>query len=281
MSITLTPERIAELAALGVVIPPTEDELPYDDGMPMESQRHVLQMDLLIETLSMHWEDRPKGFVGGNIAVYFSLEQAKNQDFRAPDFFAVIDAVRRERKSWVLWQEGHGPDVVVELLSESTAAVDRGEKKRVYQDDLRVPEYFWYDPFSGELAGFTLRERRYRPIQPDELGRMPSAVLDLVLLRWEGAYRGIEAPWLRWATREGLLLPTGAEKAVQAEEKAHQAEEKAHQAEEKALQAQQLALDEAELRRQAEQRAAEAEQRARELEQELQRLRGQAGSGTG
>ena len=42
---------LAELAALGVELPPTEDELPYDDGMPMESERHVMQLQLLIEPL--------------------------------------------------------------------------------------------------------------------------------------------------------------------------------------------------------------------------------------
>src|SRR5438477_346734 len=117
-------------------LPPTEGELPYDDGEPMETERHLLQMLLLIETLKLHWKDRPTGYVGGNMAVYFSLEQIKRQDFRAPDFFAVVDGVKKEHKSWVVWEEGRGPDVVIELLSESTEAVDKGRKKQVYQDEL-------------------------------------------------------------------------------------------------------------------------------------------------
>jgi hypothetical protein len=32
--------------------PPTQYELPCDDGVPMETQRHKLQMDMLIDTLS-------------------------------------------------------------------------------------------------------------------------------------------------------------------------------------------------------------------------------------
>ena len=40
----------AELEALGIVWPPTQDELPYDDGMPMESQRHVMQLQLLMDS---------------------------------------------------------------------------------------------------------------------------------------------------------------------------------------------------------------------------------------
>ena len=74
--------------------------------------------------------------------VYFSLAQVRNQAFRGPDFFVVLDVSPRERKSWVVWQEGKGPDVVIELLSDSTAAHDKGEQKIIYQNALRVLEYY-------------------------------------------------------------------------------------------------------------------------------------------
>ena len=46
----------AELEAAGIVWPPTQDELPYDDGMPMESQRHVMQLQLLeVEARWLRW----------------------------------------------------------------------------------------------------------------------------------------------------------------------------------------------------------------------------------
>jgi Uma2 family endonuclease len=99
---------LKELAALGVEMPPTEDELPYDDGMPMESERHVLQLQWLLDPLRRFWADRQDVYVGGNMFVYFSLEQVRHQDFRGPDFFAVLGVPKRERKSWVVWQEGKG-----------------------------------------------------------------------------------------------------------------------------------------------------------------------------
>jgi Uma2 family endonuclease len=212
---------------LGVELPPTEDELPCDDGMPMETQRHVLQMLLLIESLSVFWAERQDVFIGGNMFVYFSLEQVRNQDFRGPDFFVVLDVPRRERKSWVVWQEGKGPDVVIELLSESTAEADRGEKKRVFHDRLRVPEYFWFDPFSGELAGFSLRNGVYEPIEADARGRLVSQKLGLALARLEGTYSLVETSWLRLATLEGEVLPTSQEIARVASERAGQERERA------------------------------------------------------
>ena len=217
----------AALEALGVIWPPTEDELPYDDGMPMETQRHALQLQLLIDSLRLYWEDRQDVYVGGNMFIYFSLAQVRNQDFRGPDFFAVLDVSKRERKSWVVWEEGKGPDVVIELLSESTAAQDKGEKKEIYQNLIRVPEYFWFDPFSGEWAGFSLQQREYEAIAEDSQGRLISRVLQLALVRWEGVYQGIEARWLRWVTWTGALLPTPQETAAEAQHQAAEAQRQA------------------------------------------------------
>ncbi|HEY9296613.1 MAG TPA: Uma2 family endonuclease, partial [Phormidium sp.] len=90
---------LAELAEYGVTIPPTEDELPYDDGVPMESLRHVLQMEMLIHPLRLLWKQRQDVFVAGNMFVYFSEAQVRNQDFRGPDVFVVLDVPKRERKS--------------------------------------------------------------------------------------------------------------------------------------------------------------------------------------
>jgi Uma2 family endonuclease len=230
----MTEMTLAELAAFGVELPPTEDELPYDDGMPMESHRHVLQMQLLMDPLRFYWTDRPDGFVGGNMFVYFSLEQVKNQDFRGPDVFVVRGVSKRERKSWVVWQEGKGPDVVIELLSESTAARDKGEKKTVYQNCLRVPEYFWFDPFSGELAGFALRDGVYVPLAFDAQERLISQQLGLALVRWEGVYQEVRARWLRWATLAGALLPTPQESLEHERQRTAEAEREAAAAQQRA-----------------------------------------------
>ena len=224
----------AALEALGVIWPPTEDELPYDDGMPMETQRHALQLQLLIDPLRLYWEDRQDVYVGGNMFIYFSLAQVRNQDFRGPDFFAVLDVSKRERKSWVVWEEGKGPDVVIELLSESTAAQDKGEKKEIYQNLIRVPEYFWFDPFSGEWAGFSLQQREYEAIAEDSNGRLISRVLQLALVRWEGVYQEIEARWLRWVTWTGALLPTPQETAAAAQRQATEAQRQAAEAQRQA-----------------------------------------------
>lgn len=227
-------ERLLSPTPFHFEMPPTEDELPYDDVIPLESQRHRLQMNLLIEPVELAWAERDDFFISGNMFVYFSLNQVMDYDFRGPDFFAVLGVPKRERKSWIVWQEGKGPDVIIELLSESTARLDKTEKKQIYQNRLRVPEYYWYDPFTADWAGFTLQKGVYQPIRPDKAGRLLSSQMNLALVRWDGTYGDVEARWLRWATLDGALLPTGREWAEQEWKRAEQERERAEQERERA-----------------------------------------------
>lgn len=225
MSDTTLPVPLIEL-------PPTQAELPYDDGEPMESARHKTQMDLLIDALIPWLEQREDGFVGGNMFVYYSLAQVRNKDFKGPDFFVVLGVPKGERKSWVVWEEGKAPDVVIELLSASTAAADKTEKKLIYQNQMRVPEYFWYDPFNPEdWAGFSIQQRVYQPLVANERNQLQSESLGLALQRWQGHYKGIDATWLRWATLAGELLPTPEEQERQrAEQECQRAEQERQRA---------------------------------------------------
>lgn len=152
----------------------------------------------------------------------------RNKDFKGPDFFVVLGVPQGERKSWVVWEEGKAPDVVIELLSESTASTDKNEKKLIYQNQMRVPEYFWYDPFNpDDLAGFSIQQRVYQPLLVNERHQLFSESLGLALQRWQGNYKGIDATWLRWATVDGELLPTPEEQERQLAEQERQRADKA------------------------------------------------------
>jgi hypothetical protein len=140
----------------------------------MESGLHRKQMDLLCNTLDdalarQHVEDV---YVAGNMAIYYSALQAKKNDFKAPDVFVVLDVEgRHERKSWVVWEEDlRTPNLVVELLSESTESNDRGPKMRVYEKLLRVPNYVLFDPIDFRLEGYRLVDGEYVALAPDADG---------------------------------------------------------------------------------------------------------------
>ena len=93
---------------------------------------------------------------------------------------------------------------------------------------MRVPEYVWYDPFNpNDLAGFSLQKGVYEPIALDE-GRLISQSLGLALVLWRGAFKGVEdVVWLRWATVDGVLLPTDREQAEQEHQRAEQERQRA------------------------------------------------------
>jgi Uma2 family endonuclease len=247
------------LAESSVALPPTQAELKSDDGIPMETQRHKVQMDMLIDTLFPWLASRDDGYVGGNMFVYYSLAQVKNQDFRGPDFFVVLGVPKKERLCWVVWEEGKGPDVVIELLSDSTATQDKNEKKLIYQNLLRVSEYFWFDPFNADdCAGFFLNRGVYQAIPANAQNQLVSQSLGLALVRWQGIYKGIDATWLRWATMEGQLLPNAEEIADLEHQRAEQERQRAEQERQRAEQEHQRAEQE-------HQRAEQAESQIRQI----------------
>jgi Uma2 family endonuclease len=197
---------------------PDEITLPtnlYSDEPPLETDFHREQIDLLIRLLKYWWKDRPDFYISGNLTVYYNAQQLKKRDFRGPDIFVVLGAEKRDRRSWAIWEEGGKyPNVVIELLSSSTATVDKGEKRDLYQDVWRVPDYFWFHPETMEFAGFHLVNGRYEPIAPTEDGKLLSDQL--------GLYLGIHEQQLRWFTEQGQLIPLPEEQERQAKEQAQQ-----------------------------------------------------------
>ncbi|MCC5657005.1 Uma2 family endonuclease [Nostoc sp. XA010] len=214
-----------------VIFPPGD---LYSDEPPLESELHLRQIILLLTCLEWLWRDRNDFYAAGNLTIYYSPRQRKSEYFRGPDFFVVLGTERKTRKSWVVWEEdGKYPNVILEILSDSTANTDKGLKKEIYQNTFRTLDYFWFDPYTQEFAGFHLVDGEYQPLQASEQGYLWSQQLGLYL----GAYQGL----LRFFTRDGQLVPTPEETAEQAEQKAGQAEQKAGQAEQKAEQAEQKA----------------------------------------
>jgi Uma2 family endonuclease len=192
-------------------------DLPEEDGVPLESNWHRIQINLLIDIVQHHWRQRQDFFVGGNMFIYYSLQQARQRDYKGPDFFLVKDIDGSyPRQKWVVWQEnGRYPDVIIELLSPSTAQEDLGRKKGLYERTFRTAEYFCYDPDEERLWGWRLSESGYVALDFDENSRLWSGQLDAWLGTWDGDYQKTPARWLRLFDTSGQVLPTAAEAARQ------------------------------------------------------------------
>lgn len=211
-----------------VVAPPMPvipKNLPYEDKECMESAWHRDQMNFLIGILQYQWRDRKDFYCGGNMFIYFSEQHYRNQDFRGPDFFVVLDVDRdRERLYWAAWEEeGKLPDVIIEIMSATTRNEDLTNKKEIYRQTFRTSEYFCYDPEDQSLIGWRLINRRYVLI-PSENGRMYSETLEMWLGNWVGAYLEHHATWLCFFNDAGeVLLDKGEAEARRADTEAQRA----------------------------------------------------------
>ena len=263
---TITQERQPETISALVTVPPDQSldpfvamapeipdiELPEEDGEPLESVWHRAQMNLLIDCVKTGKAAKPDFFTGGNMFIYFSLQQVKNKDYKGPDFFYVegVDP-KPNRGKWVVWEEqGKYPDVIIELLSPSTEKIDLGHKKDLYEKVFHTFEYYCYDHDTEKLYGWRLDGLKYQEIPIDENGFMESQILGYKLGVWKGKYLDADT-YLRFFQPNHKLVLTQAESERQkAEVEKQKAEVEKQKAEVERQRADQLEKELAELKKQ-------------------------------
>jgi len=185
---------------------------PTSDGKPMaETDWHRDLMNALIQTLKVWYAAQRRVYVSGNLLLYY--EPGNRRRHVSPDVFVVKGIASHDRPNYLLWEERKAPDVVIELTSSSTRREDVEDKYHLYQDTLRVKEYFLFDPLGDyldpPLQGHRLRRGQYQPIRL-VADRLPSQVLRLHLERNGRELRLFDPAASRW-------LPTPLERAAAAE----------------------------------------------------------------
>lgn len=158
---------------------------PTSDGRPMaETDYHRELMTQLIAELKARYASDPDTYVSGNLLIFYRPSDKRRHV--SPDCFVVFGVPKGDRLNYLTWEEGKGPDVVIELTSKTTRREDEDTKFELYRDTLKVKEYFLFDPFedylSPSMQGFRLRAGEYRPIRA-KAGRLPSRLLGLHLER--------------------------------------------------------------------------------------------------
>jgi Uma2 family endonuclease len=130
--------------------------------------------------LEWHFRQRDDVYVSGNLFVYY--EEGNPKKCVAPDVFVVFGVTKRERRVYLVWEEGKGLDVVFEFTSRKTRNEDFGRKMDIYRGILGVRELFIFDPLreymEPPLLGFYRRGERWVREEPKE-GRLVSEVLGL------------------------------------------------------------------------------------------------------
>jgi Uma2 family endonuclease len=234
-----------------------------------ETPLHRQNMTDLISMIDVWLADDPMTYVSGNMLMYYVPGDRLRHV--APDVFAVWGIPRLRvpaRRAFLVWEE-KAPGVIIELTSASTRDEDLDVKFQIYQNQIKVQEYYLFDPY-GEyldppLRGYRLRRGRYGAIRPVQ-GRLPSKLLGLHL-EAAGEHLRLYDP------RRGLWLPTAqeAQEQVEAQWQRAEAERQQEQVERQRAEAGRQLAEADRQQAEAERQRVEAENLA--LRQELDALR--------
>jgi Uma2 family endonuclease len=234
-------------------------ELIGESGLPDEF--HRIQGEGLSTTCQPPNLQPDELFIASDLNLYYDARHPGW--YKRPDWFLVLGVSRFQeqenlRLSYVVWQEGVSPFLVVEFLSPTTEDEDLGQTVRradrpptkweVYERILRIPYYVIYDRYQNQLRVFRLSGSRYEALSlPD--GRLWLEEMQLGLGLWQGSYQGTTGLWMRWYDENGWI-PTPEERA---EEERQRAEEERQRAEEERQRAEQMELALAEERQRVQQ----------------------------
>jgi Uma2 family endonuclease len=241
---------------------PSHGDPPLTDT---ELQR--IEREELYWVLAHHFRGPGAPYVGADMFVYY--ERGNRDKKVSPDLFVCFGVSRRIRRVYKTWEEEHGLDWVLEIVSKGTWSADLNKKRRLYAERMGLQEYFVYDPegayLDEPLLGFHRVGEALEPIGPIARGHYRSALLDLDL-----RVRPFEQEIGRW--RMDLYRPGGipllrSDEALELE-RSERAREAAARKQEAAARKREVA---ARKREAAARKAAEAE--VRRLQKELQRLR--------
>ncbi len=124
-------------------------EYPSSDGRPLaENDAQLAAILYGVGALRVRYAGRGDVYVSGDLLIYY--EEGNPRVSVAPDVFVVFGVPDRMRMSYKVWEEGKGPDFVLEVVSPSTWREDVGPKRGVYAG-LGVKEYWLYDPMGEHL----------------------------------------------------------------------------------------------------------------------------------
>jgi len=283
---------------------PDHTQLPAEDGTFVKNFQEHPQSILLTDSINPLFAKRHldgQYAIGQDCGIYWRLTNPPEKGAEAPDWFYVPNVPPtlegKMRRSYVLWKEPTPPMIVIEFVSGN------GEDERdrtpitgkfwVYEQVIRPLYYAIYEVERARVELYHWDNGQYHLVNPNTRGHYPIRPLGVELGIWPGKYQNVELPWLRWWDDEGHLLPTGAERASEAQRQVVAEQQRAEEAQRQMVAEQQRASEAqrqmvAEQQRASEaqrqmvaeqQRASEAQrqmvaeqQRAEEAEQKMARL---------
>lgn len=215
---------------------PDHTQLPCEDGAFVKNFQEHPQSILLTDSIQPRLQQiHPDGqyCIGQDCGIYWRVTQPDERGAEAPDWFYVPNVpptLNGElRRSYVLYQEFIPPLIVLEFVSgngdEERDKTPYEGKFWIYENVIRPAYYAIYEEKKASVEVYELVAGKYQMMQPNIRGRYSIAPLGVELGIWQGYYLNANLPWLRWWNNDGILLPTGDERAEAERQRAEQAEQ--------------------------------------------------------
>jgi Uma2 family endonuclease len=158
--------------------------------------------------------------IGQDSGIYWRHTDPPEKGCKAPDWFYIPDVpplLEGEiRRSYVMWQEGISPVLVVEFVSgdggEERDTTPQTGKFWIYERGVRADYYAIYEVDPGRVEVYRLVNRRFQRLRPNRRGHFTIEPLGIEVGIWRGQYQKVELPWLRCWDNHGRLLLTHEEK---------------------------------------------------------------------
>ena len=162
-------------------VPPVgcDDEgYPFEDNAPVQGDLHSIFLEYFAGALRLRYAGRR--FVASDLGLFY--REGDTGALIVPDVFVAPEPVAGHPLSYKLWERAL-PELVLEVLSRSSAAKDLGAKKDTCEA-LGIAEYWVLDVIgrrakNPQLTGYRLCGKRYQRISPNDAGHLASRVLGL------------------------------------------------------------------------------------------------------
>ena len=209
---------------------PDISKLAIEDDVPVDNLISEKQQRLLTEPLYSNAAllDGRSFLLAANVGVFYAVRQPPI----VPDVFLSLDVEvpqdwrEKKNRTYFVWEFGKPPDVVIEIVSNKEGN-ELGSKLNDYAR-MGVAYYLVFDPLqqlgTDWLRSFEQRAGRYQPMSTAWL-----EAIGIGVTLWDGTFEGKQDRWLRWCDANGMVIPTGAERAEQERQRAEQEQQRAEQ----------------------------------------------------
>ncbi len=259
-----TKEKIKISSFRRMVVLPDHTQLPDKDNTFVQNFQELPQSTLLTDAIFPILEELHADgqfVVGQDSGIYWRLptpHEPLYKGAKAPDWFYIPNVPPmldgQVRGSYVMWQEHVLPLIAIEFVS-GNGKTERNRtpyqgKFWVYEQAIGIPYYGIYEVKKASVEMYQLVNGKYELMVANERGHYEIPEMGVEVGIWQGRYKHLDLPWLRWWDKNGNLLLHPEEKNLLAQRQIEQ---------------EQLAKESAQRQTEQERRAKESAQRQLEL----------------